>query len=92
MVPFLVCCNAYLVLILQEKSFTSDIEIKLTYLPENSVKKATVPTRYSWTLILHTPKLITITMMKHNARAAGGIIVSTRMTSKSKQKKYMYWN
>ena len=43
--PFPVCCNAYLALILQAKLFTSDIEIKLIHLPDNSVKKATVPTK-----------------------------------------------
>ena len=40
---FLVCCNACLALILQVKLLTSDIEIKVIYLPANSVKKATVP-------------------------------------------------
>lgn len=40
---FLVCCSACLALILQAKLLTSDIEIKSIYLPDNSVKKATVP-------------------------------------------------
>ena len=40
---FLARCNACLALILLAKLLTRDIEIKLIYLPDNSVKKAAVP-------------------------------------------------